>query len=245
MANHRTQWGVIWGVKGTRVRTSEANWKKPISWNKKALKGGARKRVFCSSLADVFEDREDLVAARADLFELIRKTPHLDWLLLTKRPENVAKMLPKDWGNGWPNVWLGTSAEDQTHYDSRVPTLLAVPASIHFISAEPLIGPIKLAHGKKDGLDWVIVGGESGAGFREMKTEWAGAVRDDCKRLGPAFFFKQHSAFHPAKKGRLLEDKEHHNWPIPHQPVPVRDLPCAGDGSTELAHLTREETGVV
>lgn len=209
-----------WGVNGTRVRTSEANWKTPISWNRKALKDKTRKRVFCSSLADVFEDREDLIAPRADLFELIRKTPHLDWLLLTKRPENIKNMLPADWGNGWPNVWLGTSAEDQTRYDLRVPTLLAIPATVHFISAEPLIGPIKLAHGKKDGLDWVIVGGESGTGFREMKTEWACAVRDDCQRLGTTFFFKQHSGFRPGKKGYKLEGNEHHNWPVRAQQVP-------------------------
>jgi protein gp37 len=129
-------------------------------WNKKAMAENLRLKVFCASLADVFEDRTDLVTIRHDLFRVIRSTPNLDWLLLTKRPQNIATMLPLDWGEGWPNVWLGTSAEDQENYDARIELLLAVSAKIHFISAEPLIGPLALHHGRAGGLDWVIVGGD-------------------------------------------------------------------------------------
>ncbi len=213
MANHRSNWGVTWGVNGSRVRTSEATWKNPIKWNRQAEEEKRRARVFCSSLADVFEDRNDLLPVRKDLFEIIRNTPHLDWLLLTKRPENISKMLPSDWGKGWSTVWLGTSTEDQIRYDLRINSLLSVPAKIHFLSAEPLIGELKIKHGKEDGLDWVIVGGESGGNFREMDLNWARTVRDDCKRLGVTFFFKQHSAYQPKSKGELLDEKAHKAWP--------------------------------
>lgn len=214
MANHRSNWGATWGLKGSRVRTSPATWNNPLKWNQESLKSKRRLRVFCASLADVFEDRDDLSVYRSDLFQLIRKTPALDWLLLTKRPEKIHIMLPENWGQGWDNVWLGTSAEDQMRYDLRVEMLLSVPAKVHFVSAEPLLGPIKLRHGPKEGLDWIIVGGESGPNFREMKTEWACSVRKDCRRLGVAFFFKQHSAYQPKSKGNALDGRVYHNWPV-------------------------------
>jgi protein gp37 len=91
---------VKWGPQGTRVRTSEANWKKPLKWNREAEAKGERHRVFCASLADVFEDKPDqpeMEQWRLELLELIIKTPYLDWLLLTKRPENVRGMVYGDW----------------------------------------------------------------------------------------------------------------------------------------------------
>ncbi|KPF84528.1 hypothetical protein IP70_15835 [alpha proteobacterium AAP38] len=127
----------------TRQRTSPANWSMPLRWNARAMKDGTRPRVFCASLADVF-DNQVAPEWRQDLWNLIRQTPHLDWLLLTKRPQNIAKMLPADWGNGWPNVWLGTTVENQTEADRRIPNLLAVPAVVRFLSCEPLLGPIDL-----------------------------------------------------------------------------------------------------
>ena len=144
---------VQWGPHGERRRTSEANWRLPIKWNAEAAKSGKRARVFCASLADVFDNHRSIEDSwRRDLFSLIRGTPHLDWLLLTKRPQNIVKMLPKDglvhpsssWGNGWPNVWLGTTVENQAEADRRIPHLLAVPAKVHFLSCEPLLGPVDL-----------------------------------------------------------------------------------------------------
>jgi protein gp37 len=114
-------------------------WRQPIKWNAEAERSGERRRVFCASMADVFESRADLRASRAKLWSLIEGTSHLDWLLLTKRPQNIARMAP--WGNHWPdNVWLGTTAETQKHADGRIPVLLESPARVHFISAEPLLG---------------------------------------------------------------------------------------------------------
>lgn len=152
----RYEGGSHWGPKAERRRTSEANWRQPIKWNKQAEESGQRLRVFCASLADVFDNAVP-DEWRADLWDLIAATPHLDWLLLTKRPQNIAKMLPPivrvpgvlglpvpAWGNGWPNVWLGTTAENQTEAERRVPHLLNVPAVVRFLSCEPLLGEIRL-----------------------------------------------------------------------------------------------------
>ena len=134
---------------GQRRRTSEANWQKPLSWNLKAERAGTRARVFCASLADVF-DNQVPTRWRDGLWWLIEQTPNLDWLLLTKRPQNIAKMLPdprtgvREWGDGWPNVWLGTTAENQEEADRRIPVLLETPAAVRFLSAEPLLGPVDL-----------------------------------------------------------------------------------------------------
>lgn len=140
----------IWGDNGTRVVASEAAWGEPRKWNRAAKAAGERHRVFCASLSDVFEDRPEWVAPRVRLFHLISETPNLDWLLLTKRPENIRRFcggqgVPRSWSESMPpNVWLGTSVENQAAADERIPHLLAVPASVHFLSMEPLLGPIDL-----------------------------------------------------------------------------------------------------
>jgi protein gp37 len=149
--------------------------------------------VFCASLADVFDAHPDLVEPRARLFRLIRITPNLDWLLLTKRPENIAGMLPPDWDEGYPNVWLGTTVEDE-RVGHRVDALSAIPAAIRFLSCEPLIGALDL-RGKLDEIDWVIVGGESGAKARVMQSTWARAIIDTAKRQGVAIHVKQLGTF--------------------------------------------------
>jgi protein gp37 len=135
----------LWGSKDKRARTSDALWKRPFKWNRESkadVDGGGRvHRVFCASLADVFEDAPVPNACRPDVFDVIRRTPWLDYQLLTKRPENIAAMLPDDWGRGWPNVWLGTSIEDRRVVDRAV-VLGEVPAFRRFISYEPAIGPI-------------------------------------------------------------------------------------------------------
>jgi protein gp37 len=163
-------------------------------------------------MADVFEDypMPKIVEARRRLFELIPLTPHLDWLILTKRPENIEKMAPKELPS---NVWLGVSVENQKTYDERVPILLSIPAKVHFISAEPLLEPIMLYHGIKDGLNWLICGGESGRDFRDMSPEWAISLRDQCKGRRVGYFFKQFSGSHP-QGNVFLEGKLHQEGPI-------------------------------
>ncbi|WP_421988519.1 phage Gp37/Gp68 family protein [Roseococcus sp.] len=143
-----------WGAHAERKRTSESYWRQPLKWNSEACKAGTRPRVFCASMADVF-DNQVPESWRADLWNLIAATPHLDWLLLTKRPQLIAKMLPvasapnpdyRPWPEPWPwrNVWLGTTVENQAEADRRIPQLLAVPAAKRFLSCEPLLGAVDL-----------------------------------------------------------------------------------------------------
>lgn len=183
---------VKWGPTGQRRRTSAANWRKPLSWNKQAAKEGRRFRVFCASLADVFEihPTQDLDEWRHDLFVLIQQTPNLDWLLLTKRPENVMDYLQHGWGTDLPdNVWVGTSVENQQMYDERSVHIRSIPAAVTFYSMEPLLGPVVMA--KDDPISWVIVGGESGPNARPMHPQWARDIRDQCVDAGLPFLFKQ------------------------------------------------------
>lgn len=149
----RPEGGVHWGPLASRKMMSESYWQKPLRWNRAAERAGIRHRVFCASMADVFEDRPELETPRQRLWQLIRDTPHLDWMLLTKRPENFRKMLP--WSNElylewkpsmrpWPNVWLGVTAENQAQADKRIPELLWINASVRFVSYEPALEEIDL-----------------------------------------------------------------------------------------------------
>lgn len=175
-----------WGPGEPRKRTSAANWKKPLAWNEAAKKAGVRKRVFCASLSDVF-DAEVPDEWRDELFAyLISGTPHLDWLLLTKRPKLMAQWAAE---NGWPeNAWAGTTVENQTMADLRIPELMKVPARVRFLSMEPMLEPIEY---DLRGINWVIVGGESGAGARYMEPMWARAMHGTCVLADAAFFMKQ------------------------------------------------------
>lgn len=137
--------GEHWGKDAPRFLHTDSYWRHPIKWNRDALAAGERHRVFCSSLADVFEDRRDLDPLRQRLWSLIEATPALDWLLLTKRPQNMERLAPERWSNCWPfNVWAGATAEDQEHYDERWPVLARVPTAVHFLSCEPLLGSVSL-----------------------------------------------------------------------------------------------------
>jgi protein gp37 len=178
----------LWGREASRRFFDRDHWQQPIRWNKEAKKSGERRRVFCASMADVFEPRAELHEWREALWPLIEETGWLDWLLLTKRPQNVARMVP--WKTSWPaNIWLGTTAENQKYADIRVPLLAAIPAKIRFVSAEPLLSPISFQAWK--GVDWVIAGGESGHGARPTDPNWVRSLRDECRRSGIAFHFKQ------------------------------------------------------
>lgn len=145
--NNRHKWADEWGPHGIRHRTSEGNWKQPLKWNRRAEKAGIRETVFCASLADIFDNHKSILPEwRSDLWQLIRDTPWLDWQLLTKRPQNIKRYLPDDWGDGYSNVWLGTTVENQTEADRRIPILLDVPAKVRFLSCEPLLDELKIAH---------------------------------------------------------------------------------------------------
>lgn len=169
----------LWGKDAGRQITSDANWRLPKRWNRAAQEAGERRRVFCASLADVFEDRPDLVEPREKLVSLINQTPWLDWLLLTKRPENMRRLAKAaGWAAAWPaNVWAGTTAENQARYLERWSALAHVPARVRFISHEPALGPITIVEGLVGANeyawpDWIITGGESGSKARPYSTDW-------------------------------------------------------------------------
>lgn len=179
---------VEWGPHGARRLTSEANRKKPYTWNRKAAAANTMRRVFCSSLADILDNHKSIEQWwRDELFEMMENTPNLIWLCLTKRPENAEKFMPPQWFEGrWPfNVWVGTSTEDAKTYNHRWPHLRKIPAPVRFISHEPALGSIseaiteqvKAAYfaGEADGFapDWIITGGESGHGARPYNIAWA------------------------------------------------------------------------
>ena len=188
MMDHRYH-KVEWGPHGKRVRTSEANWRKPLKWNEQAKATGARAKVFCASLADWLDNKVSR-EWRRDLADVIRATPHLDWLLLTKRIENYNRLAP--WVGTPMNVWLGVTCESQHYYDRRWPILNEIGAVARFISYEPALGPLSLmSHCLLGCPDWIICGGESGAGARYMKPEWATDLLAECQKLDVAFFMKQ------------------------------------------------------
>lgn len=240
-----------YGAMGTRIKTSEANWRKPLAWDRAAAKAGIRPRVFCSSLADVFDDwpgqvihhsgryvklwrhmgTDELAAGvalddptefrpctlndlRRDLFNLIDRTPNLDWLLLTKRPDNVLNMWPLNrpetmadlWGKraGFPggadasrfrpNAWLGTSISDQKTAAKNLPQLINCRglASVLFVSAEPLLNFVDLSPWLRTKMiNWVIVGGESGHDARACDLDHVTSLVQQCRRFGVACFVKQ------------------------------------------------------
>jgi protein gp37 len=186
------RWGKHHWGDNPRKPMSEAYWRKPLTWDRRAAEGGPN-RVFCGSLCDVFEDHPTVAEARERLWALIRATPNLTWMLLTKRPENIAEMVPANWGY-WPNVWLGTTVEHAAT-GWRAFELRGVPAVARFLSCEPLLGP--LADVWLEQIHWVICGGESGPGYRPMELDWARGLRSRCRAAGVAFFFKQQAAMEP------------------------------------------------
>lgn len=211
----------VWGKGSERRFFGDKHWNEPLQWNANAERDGVRRRVFCASMADVFEDHPELPAQRDRLWRLIEETPNLDWLLLTKRPENVARMVPLEWLGDWPaHAWLGTTVETQRWADVRIPLLLDVPARIHFLSCEPLLGPVVLrpewteleiqAFGAGSlacfpRIDWVIAGGESGPKHRPSDPAWFRSLRDQCVDASILFLFKQWGGRTPKAGGRELD----------------------------------------
>ncbi len=184
--------GGHWGVR-TRPRTmSRGNWRNPRIWQREheafSEIHGRDRRVFCGSMCD-WADKNAPDGERDRLWSLIKETPNLTWQLLTKRSPNIRRYLPRDWGEGYDNVWLGVSVGDRKHGLPRIDDLRTIPARVRFLSVEPLLedlGEINL-----DGIHWVIVGGESGDHFRPMDPEWAVNIKSQCDAAGVPFFFKQ------------------------------------------------------
>ena len=188
----------VWGPKPDRRLLSDTHWKQPIAWDRRAAAEGERPRVFCASMADVFEDRDELIPHRARLFDLIEDTPNLDWLLLTKRPQNVARMAR--WSDNWPNhIWLGTTVELQHRAEELLPYLAEIPAKVRFISAEPLLGPLSIERWLGSTIDWVITGGESGPKARPASPEWFRSLHAQCMTREVAFHFKQWGDWAPGQ----------------------------------------------
>lgn len=279
----RVKWGPE-SAGGTRRVASENYWHQAVKWNKAAEGAAERPRVFCASIADVFEDWQgpmvnsaggrlsirndhtwdselrgdrrplEMSDVRDRLFNLIEDTPNLDWLLLTKRPENIVKMMPTRWHNGMPvNVWLGTSVENQETADKRIPELLKVKAAVNFLSMEPLLeavdleypesiwpdGPQRCCDGREcgcmglpvdppliHGINWVIVGGESGHTVRKCDIEWLRSIRDQCERNHVAFFAKQAGgAAYEGDRRISLTDKKGGDWQEWPADLRIREFP--------------------
>lgn len=274
----------LWGVDASRKLKAESGWAEPERWFRAAVKAGERRRVFCASQGDVFEDRRDLDSARDRLWSLIEATAArgchdiiegrgaalcdklceicgrvrggIDWLLLTKRPENILRMVPERWRrDGFPpNFWAGASVENQEAADARIPHLLRVPARVRFLSLEPLLGPVDLTDIKErqdgmghhfsalecdvdpedDGdfggrsLDWLIIGGESGPKARPCDVAWIRDLRDQGRDAGVPVFVKQFGAW-PLLRDRFDVSEER-----------FKDLDAAGwnehDGGPSLRH---------
>jgi protein gp37 len=215
--------------------------KEIIALDRKAGKAGRIDKVFINSLSDTFEDRRDLDIAREAFFAISMASTNLIFQVLTKRPENINKMVPKQWLENWPkHVWIGASVGHQKSADERIPHLLKVPATIRFLSCEPLLGPVNLnltrfvpwanaggpnecEHGYAAGIPcvrckpnpvWVIVGGESGDGHRQMDLQWMRSIKEQCNAAGVAFYAKQDSGPRPGMRGRIPDDLWVQEFPV-------------------------------
>lgn len=203
------------------MRTSTANWKKPLAWNKKAAESGKPWRVFCASLADVF-DNDVPQEWRDDLWELIANTQRLTWLILTKRIGNAPKMAEYWHRYGWPHhVWIGATIVNEEEAARDVPKLLMVPAKVRFVSYEPALGPVNWR--LYPGIDWIIVGGEStqGAQARTFNIEWAHKTIEQARGIGAAPFVKQLGS----RQGLKGAGANPSDWPLELQ---VQEFPHEG-----------------
>lgn len=233
----------VWGQDAPRVVAADSTWKLPLRWNREAAAEGVRKRVFCASLADVFEEymgpsATAVAFARSRLFALIRDTPNLLWLLLTKRPENIRPFVPDGWTNdgtpsGWPrNAWVGFTAENQERFDERWAAIKGLPSPVIFTSIEPQIGPVILPDDylRREQRVWPFIGGESGQGARPFNPAWADRIIGQCRAAGVPVFMKQFGSNPTLRDGSgwgPVRDKkggEPSEWPAQ---LRVREIPEA------------------
>jgi protein gp37 len=195
----------------TVIRSKPPTFNAPLKWAEPEI-------VFTASWSDWFIREAD--DWRAEAWDIIRRTPHLFYLVFTKRPQNIPDRLPPDWGSGYPNVMLVVTTENQEEADRRIPKILRIPAAYRGISAEPLLGPMDIEpylwpqciatkeehdrdhdHGlwcDERSLDWVVVGGESGPRSRPMHPDWVSSIRDQCRQSSVPFFFKQWGEWVPS-----------------------------------------------
>lgn len=183
----------VWGSLSQTPRHLTKTQHDPRRWNAEAQQTGTRLKVFCASLADVFEPHPQVAEARTKLWTLIEETSFLDWQLLTKRPKFITRLVPQTWLTHWPtHVWIGTSVGTQAAVEKRTPYLLDVPAPLRFLSCEPLVERITLTRFLAPrAISWVICGGYSGSQHRPMELAWARSLRDACEEHQVAFFMKQ------------------------------------------------------
>ncbi len=235
--------GVHWGKNAERKPMSASYWRQPHKWDRAAAEAGERRRVFCASLADVFEDRPDLVDPRQRLWGSIHETPSLDWLLLTKRPENIERLTRSllvtgccgstpEWAHTTgclecgrdaiailpSNVWLGATIGHQDsmqRVDDLADAAEELQATVTFLSCEPLLGPLDFETYGLDGIDWVICGGESGPNARPIDPQWVRDLRDQCAAAGVPFFFKQWGGKTADAGGHLLDGEVIQEFPTP------------------------------
>jgi protein gp37 len=191
----------------TVVRTKK--WGDPLKWQRAAAAAGRVERIFTCSWSDWFHVDAD--PWRAEAWAVIRQCPNLHFQILTKRDDRIGAQLPADWGDGYPNVWLGVSIEND-RFTYRADSLRKIPAAVRFISAEPVLGPMPSLNLR--GIDWLIVGGESGAGFRPMDHAWVRELRQKARRSRTAFFFKQ-SAAPRTEMGITLDGEIVREYPTP------------------------------
>ena len=209
----------VWGRTASRRFFGDKHWNEPLRWNAAAAAAGQPALVFCASMADVFEDRPELTGQRERLYDLIERTPHLIWQLLTKRPQNALLMTRYRYFHGLPdNVWIGTTVEDQQRADERIPSLLKIPARIRFLSCEPLLGQVSIPPHALDGaadsrIDWVIIGGESGPGHRPIDPTHALSLVAQCDAEGVPVFFKQIGGRTPTAGGDVLAGERIKEFP--------------------------------
>lgn len=228
---------VIWGAHGDRSPTLT-----PLAKMRKlarsARERGVRETVFINSLSDWADNHKSIDPRwRGEIFQAARECPELILLLLTKRPQNVVRFLPPDWGDGYPNVWLGTTVENQEEADRRIPILLSTPATIRFLSCEPLLGPVDLnnwigVHHHPDNvdspqlremtrrarealgptIDWVITGGESGPKARPTHPDWFRSLRDQCAAAGVKYHHKQNGEWAPGENAQIFKGYRNVAW---------------------------------
>lgn len=213
------RFGTEWGIDKPRRTFGDKHWQEPINWNASHAdffrRHGRRRRVFSASMSDVF-DKDAPPGERERFWEVVRATPNLTWQVLTKRIGNVPRMLPSDWGDGYPHVHLGITLASQPELDRDLIKLLRVPAAVRFVSAEPLLGALDFTRvgtagdtfnalestGERPRVDWIIVGGESGPGARPMDIAWARDIARQSRLHAVPFFMKQLGGVRE-KRGRM------------------------------------------
>lgn len=217
----------VWGKGGLRWLRDNA-FSEAMKLNRISKASGGAQRIFVNSMSDTFEDHPQLEEHRAKALGRMEFFQDANWLLLTKRPENITRMVPPAWLDRWPaHIWVGTTVESQEFAELRVPELLKVPARVRFLSCEPLLGVLDVAKWLRpdpcvdhydpvlsECVQWVISGGESGPGARSMDPDWARDLRDQCAEAGTAYFFKQWGGRDKKAAGRELDGRTWDEVPL-------------------------------